>query len=100
MKFNTLQELFSDKKRWIKGDFARDKNGKGLPSKDKNAVCWCLLGAVNKVYREFPHKHNILSKLNNSINKLYPNFYSIEKFNDNFGTTIEDIRKVVKDANV
>lgn len=48
----TLQEmrdLLSDEGRWTQGENARDYLGRQVLAKDKEAVCWCLVGAAFKV---------------------------------------------------
>lgn len=40
------RELISDPKRWTKGYEARDRRGDTVWAGDKDAVCWCALGAV------------------------------------------------------
>lgn len=42
-------ELLSDPKRWIKGDFARDKTGHTVGFHAPEATCWCLVGAIYKI---------------------------------------------------
>ena len=39
-------------KGWTQGTMARDKNGVAVSSDDKDATCWCALGAVLAVRRE------------------------------------------------
>lgn len=31
---------------WTQGEFARDEYGDEVPSRDEDAVCWCMYGAV------------------------------------------------------
>lgn len=44
----SVRELLSDEKRWTQGQEARDVSGDGVPPTSKDAVCWCLLGALYK----------------------------------------------------
>ena len=43
-----MRKLLEDPKHWIKGATAKDKNGKVVFAEDKQAMCWCLYGALNK----------------------------------------------------
>jgi|ERR1051325_2659829 hypothetical protein len=44
-------KLYEDPSKWTQGEFARDKNGKATLVWDREAVCWCLSGAISLVYR-------------------------------------------------
>ena len=44
-----MRELLSDPARWTKQVHARDANGREVPPKHSEAVCWCLDGAMLKV---------------------------------------------------
>lgn len=50
MNFKTVLELFADPKRWTKSSMGRDLHGQMCASGDPDAVCWCLAGAIFKVY--------------------------------------------------
>ena len=41
--------LISDKNRWAKGYFAKDKAGRNCSTRSQDAVCFCSLGALCKV---------------------------------------------------
>ena len=106
-KFKTLQTLFKNENRWCKFHYAETKDGKPLYNEqNKSAVRFCLLGGVGVVYGS---KYNsiIRGKLVRAINKLYPSFRvwynnhdNMTMFNDHRKTTIQRIRRVVKEANV
>lgn len=38
-----------DPKRWTQGAFARDKENEKVSSHNPTAVCWCSLGALNRI---------------------------------------------------
>lgn len=42
------RKLLETPKAWTKGTYARDADGNKVSSYDKNAVCWCLEGAIHK----------------------------------------------------
>lgn len=46
----TVQELLDDPSKWTKGALARDIDGEGLEADNSSAVCWCLIGAIQKCY--------------------------------------------------
>ena len=43
------RELISEPERWTQGEHARDLNGRRVSPGGPNAVCWCSLGALEKV---------------------------------------------------
>lgn len=97
----TLQKLFSDKKRWTKGAFARTNDRRSVSPRSSAAVCWCLLGGANKCYPDRVKRNRVCSDIVVSMRKLFPSFLgSISSFNDWRETGIMKIRAVVKDANV
>lgn len=92
-KFKSLQELFEDEKRWTKGEYARDEKGFRVDSNSKEAVCWCLSGACSAVYRHAGLA--IWIKLSRSL----PN-NEVVAWNDDPARTIDDVRRLVKEAGV
>lgn len=44
-----MRELLADEKRWTQKVYARAYGGVPVWSSDARAVCWCLIGACNKV---------------------------------------------------
>lgn len=49
-KFTTIAELFADRSRWTQGEYARNGQGLAVPSQSADAVCFCLIGGITKVY--------------------------------------------------
>lgn len=43
------RELISDPKHWTQYLFARDDNGNSTQPVSVRAVCWCALGAIDRV---------------------------------------------------
>ncbi len=46
----TARELLTDPTRWCKGAGARDASGKGCSIHSEDAVSFCLVGALVKIY--------------------------------------------------
>jgi hypothetical protein len=64
--------------------FAKDANGDSCNSTDKNAVCWCPLGAI---FAAYPDREQILV-----IGKLQKHLDSgIMQWNDTPGRTKEEV---------
>ena len=102
----TLQELFSDPKRWTQGRLAQDSSGEKVTTCDNKAVCFCLVGGAKRVYKhEAP---SVCQKLAVAIvgfpfeNSRYESVCldKITQWNDDPARTIADIQRLVKEANV
>jgi hypothetical protein len=50
--------LISVPERWTKGDFARLNGGIPTTGTDKDAVCWCIHGALIRAFTDSPQKTN------------------------------------------
>ena len=79
-----VRELLSDKSKWTQGTFARDKDGFEVNSRSRYAVCWCLMGAVNKCYEDVTE---VMGKLKTEVGNFV-------WFNDNH--EYEDVVKLVE----
>ena len=89
----TVQELFQNEDCWIKGvPRIVDRSG---------AVRYCLIGAIYEVYNDHAIPNQNYNLALKAIEKLFPDRFTgtIQAFNDHKETTINDIRKVVKEAN-
>jgi hypothetical protein len=49
---NTVAELLAIPERWTIKAPARDLRGLAVLPRDENAVCFCLLGAICKIYSD------------------------------------------------
>lgn len=93
----TIKELLSDRANWAQHDYAYRADGEGCWGTDKNAVCWCLLGAVDKVYPGL--EGAVKGKIGDAIRKLYPErVIGAADVNDELG--YEAVMKVVEEAGV
>lgn len=48
-----MRELLAERAYWTSGDFAKDEAGTSVRPTSSKAVCWCLLGASQKVAVDF-----------------------------------------------
>lgn len=46
----TAVELLADESKWTTGAFARNADGVTRNARHDDSVCWCIQGAVNKIY--------------------------------------------------
>jgi len=105
-KYKTLQELFSNPRRWTKGSYAKNKSGDLVSVSSEQAVCFCLYGGADAVYGfNLTNKklHMVLNKLTKFVTKrlvIADIDNALEEYNDHPKTTIKDIQSLVKEANV
>lgn len=93
-----IQELFDNKSKWTKGYLASNSNGDLCNVYDRDAQCFCLIGAIYHCYRG-EQTSEVLNKVRKEIsNQLKINDsdnVSIAEFNDSDLTSFEDIKKMV-----
>lgn len=106
--YKTVAGLLKDPKRWIKGDMARtSKRGPFVPTTHPEAQCFCLAGAVYRVYSarggETAGARAAFRKLTKAILELFPahgDTESVVNFNNHRRIRHADVTKVVRRAKV
>lgn len=104
-KIGPLRAFFdNDPSKWTKGYYAKTAEDCPIGAYSNNAVCFCLLGGTQKLGLVLEEVHKKLVPI---IQKLYPDrddpsgiISTIAYFNDHPDTTFEDIKKVLKAANI
>ncbi|MGE0278316.1 MAG: hypothetical protein AB7R40_23215 [Nitrospiraceae bacterium] len=95
-----MRELLSDPKRWTKGADARrtkrSRNESGLSALDKDATCWCLLGAASKCTGGVEDGYGLVA-LNTAILETHIG-HGIISFNDSKRTRHSHVLKVLDRA--
>lgn len=88
-----ISEILDNESAWTKECYARDDDGLSIQPLDRNAVCFCLLGAAYVADRIDPTvKH--LDLLREAAKKeLYDN---VVHFNDDPNTTFRDVQEFLK----
>lgn len=97
----TVKDFLNNPKKWTQGANARNKLGEAVNIDSNDACSWCLSGAI--LACSPPHgllRETLCVSILRSIKELYPNFDSIQGFNDHYNTTFEDVKKVLEHANV
>jgi hypothetical protein len=91
----TVKELYNnDPSRHCREVLALDAEGKYCRSDSPNAVKWCIVGAVYRVYGEQRYSF-ILDKIAEHINS-----YDIVGWNNNPNTSFDEINRVVTELNI
>ena len=87
----TLTELFRDESKWAQGNYAYARNGKVVDPCSRNAICWCLIGAMHKCYRG-----RIDEELAHIARKAIGTVHYATLWNDNPNRTFSQIKSAAK----
>lgn len=107
-EFKTVAELLAAPERWTKGWFARrDDNLVGgwvLPN-DPRAACWCLSGAVERVYPSGGAQADACCKLYRVLEELGDradpaNGFDLSAWNDAASRTHAEVLELVTKAGI
>lgn len=87
-------ELLATPDKWTRGADARDKDDNPVRSRDREACCWCAVGAIKACYWPFEVQDATFNRLTSAIGRL------IEEWNDAPGRTHAEIIAMLKKADV
>lgn len=85
-------ELLADPSKWTQGVMARDAQGNEVSPQDENAICFCLLGALEKC--NYEHKQHLLYR----VLRVEYDEYSIVSFNDSPRRTHEEVLNLLREV--
>ena len=94
-KCTTVAELLCDKSRWTTGHYARSANGPCSPLSD-DAECFCIIGAMRRVYRTIPGYCAAAARLRAVIGD--DSWAATTGWNDR--STFTTIKKAIKKAKI
>ena len=95
-----MKELLSSESKWTQQHYATDKRGRSCSSFDPEAVCYCLLGALNKCYVNDAEYDDAKRLLQKTIEKKYGLIFSIAKWNDNPERKFKEVKEILEEANL
>ena len=89
-----VQDILTDESKWTKQFFARKANGHYASPDNDDAVCWCILGAIQKAYPDLTEQNKILTK-------LYAKFpgKSVTVWND-FNASFPEVRALIEELDI
>jgi len=100
-----VDSLLASESQWTKQAMAKDANGEKVSIINLNATCWCLVGAVNKIFSTLPFDEQtnmvaarIQDALEYGIEKIDGRPQSPIWFNDHPQTTFAEIKAVLAGA--
>jgi hypothetical protein len=87
---------------WIQNTLARDREGREVQPEAREAVCWCLHGAMIAEFAllrdQYPNwSIRVSMAINKAIHKRVPRI-SIASYNDYPERTLEEVLSMVDDA--
>lgn len=93
-------ELLDGPEKWTQGEGARDENGVPVYYNAKNAVCWCLMGALAKCYGSLtPDWYAAVDKVNDALTQKHKNILVI-KWNDDPNRTWQEVHDLLKELDI
>jgi len=100
-RFRSLRDLYSRSQRWTKGVNALDRDGDACPSRSKDAVSWCLGGALAHVYGEGGQQTKAWEILRSLIvQRTRGHVHGISVYNDDQHRRFYQIRSLVRAAKI
>jgi hypothetical protein len=96
-EYKTVEALLADESRWCRFSDAITCEGIGVPTHDKNATSWCLVGAIRKIYGKESSK--IIHQMQDLVRNK-SSYHSVQRYNDSFGRTHKEVLDLVKEAGV
>lgn len=95
-----LHELLSDPSRWTKGATARNSIGNIVSSYDPTAVCFCLIGAIFRIYPDdYPNAFNERVAIHKQLEGRLSN-HDIVGWNDAPERTHEEVLALLKELDI
>lgn len=92
-------ELLSSKEKWTKKVYATTENGTSCDPRSDEAICFCVLGAIEKCYYVSDSIEDI-KIYTDVIAKLKSKVCNIPKWNDAKERTYEEIVEVLKELDI
>lgn len=85
-------------KGWCQHHRAETFSGEVVPPDDKNAVRFCIMGAVDRVVTDRDENREVLRLLHKLLPGTGPFMQSIVDFNDDSATSVDDVLALVDKA--
>ena len=97
-----ISELLSSPEKWTQRSYARDALGGTVQTRSKDAVCWCLVGALLKCYSGDAAFGDVNASLEAAIRRRQTKgtIPTLASWNDLEGRTFAEVRAIVEEAGV
>lgn len=98
-RYKTVAALLASPKRWTKRTLARDARSRPVGSLDPEAVRYCLLGALLRVYPSYQARRSATNRLHRLLRtRCLPTDEA--EFNDCAGRRHAEVLEVVRAAGI
>lgn len=88
INLKAVRELLSQSKHWTQNWYAKDAKGFACAPSDNDAICWCLVGALERIVGDGDHANPLLRWLRM---ELPAGEMSVSKWNDKRGRTHAEV---------
>lgn len=88
-----IKELLTDSSKWTKGSLAKTETNCYVSPSHTQAVCWCLLGAIFRCYKET--ELEISAKIFKTLG-----INSITDWNDSPERTFDEVKALVLELDI
>lgn len=98
-----IHELLASPTAWHQGSLAAKANGQACRVNDRDAVCWCLLGAVGRCYAGVEDGlgyYSVAGRIAHAVFGGSDTSDSISAWNDAPGRTHAEVLALVKELDV
>lgn len=95
-----IHELLSDRTKWTQGCAARDEKGNQAYIESKDAVCFCLVGALDRCYGRMTEERFLAANKIKERVKAKNGYATIPEYNDAPTRTYEQVLQLVKELDV
>lgn len=101
-----IRQLLSSPKKWTQEYYSYDKDGNRCEPNSKEAVCWCLGGAVLRCYshKNITQREKIIVKLqkvlNGKLDRVKEHGNPISGWNDFPGRKFEEVKALVDELDI
>ena len=89
-----LDKFFDSPEKWTQYGSARDKNDHKVDTNSKDAVCWCLYGALDHLHQKYIISDEEYENFSDRLDKATKGSNYIN-FNDKSTTKFSDVKQLI-----
>lgn len=94
-------ELLDKPEKWTQGTSARNHRHLSVDPNSPSAVCFCLLGAIDRCYPNYKERIEVEDKIRERLAHIQNvKEVFISEWNDNYQRTFEEVHNLLKTLDV